>query len=307
MYDNRTKCLKELENGDTMMNERIILVIKDSVLLTEHYNTYNFPGGSIPFKYLNKNIGTTSMKELEEELGITFKNKPTIKLAGYYFDYNGCLKLLVFAKVKQDDILFGKAIHVWESKSFTLIPVNDNINETTNLGKFLEDGIIRANNECATHITYRDEMVDKVIYDSDSDISEYDKTYYIKLTKKPDLSVTEKEILKMLNSKITGYNDEKYVYMDDYICKYKYIPFNEIDKLSISNQFNKSNQNNNTFNIKVNYEQLLDYLYKNKTNALYTSNDTILNKNKSNNNIRNMYNKIHNIRKYKKFSKSHHQ
>lgn len=283
-------------NGDTMMNERIILVIDNSVFLTEHaFNTYNFPGGNIPFNYLSKNIGTTSLKELEEEFGITFQNKPIIKLAGYFFHNNTkCLKLLVFAKVKKDDILFGKATHVWESKSFTMVPLDDNKRNDDDLGTFLKDGITETNNECATHITYSDEIVDKIIYDSDSNISKDDNTYYIKLNENPNLSVAEKEILKMLNGKITGYNDEKYVYTDDYICKYKYIPFNRITNTAlngISRKYKMSNPHNYTFNVNVNYEKLLDYLYRHQPKPLHNYNN-ILSHMTSNEDIKSIYTRL---------------
>lgn len=293
MSDQKTKCLKELENGDTMMNERIALIVENSVLLTEHHNTYNFPGGSIPFEYFNKPIGTTSLKELNEELGITFKTDPDIKLAGYYFDHKGCLRLLVFVKVDRTDIIFGKATHVWESKDFTLVPINLDIVKTNNIGKFLEDGIIQANDECATHITYNNETIDKITSDSsDSNISKDTDTYYIRLTEHPQLSTSELEILKMLNGKITGYIDTEYIYTDDYICKYKYIPFNEVRRITISNQFQRNNRYNNTFDVKVGYEDLLNYLYMNKINALIRPSETILTKNRSDKNLQNMYNKI---------------
>jgi hypothetical protein len=256
-------CLDELWNGDTMINERIMLIIENSVLLTEHYGTYNFPGGRVPYDYLGENIGATSLKELKEELGITFKDDINVdlKLVSHYFDKDKCLRLLVIAKVNRDDILFGNATHVWESKNFTLLPLDKDFMKTYEIGTMVEESILKANSKCATHLKYNDGL--GKVYDKKmkEHVSKKNSKFYIQLTESPKLTDKELDLLREINKKINGYDDTKYVYRDDYICKYEYVPFGKTMKLSISNNF----KNGYTHNVKVVYDKLIHHLYKKDT------------------------------------------
>jgi hypothetical protein len=212
---------------------------------------------------VNKKIGTSSLKELEEGSGITFKNSPDMKLASYYFDQNKCLRMLVFSKVNMKDIQFTEASHVWESKNFTLVPLNKDYMKTYEIGTFLEGGIHKANKKCATYITYNDknEALNKIY--SDNAIKQQDNTYFIKLTNEPKLSDKELKMLRKLNKKINGYDDTKYVYKDDYICKYEYVPFGKSMVLTISPNFKRNFMKTGyMYDVQANYKQLIDSLYQ---------------------------------------------
>lgn len=286
------KCYKKLGNNDTRMKERIALIIDDSLLLTDHlvvdyygrqvdYNThqYNFPGGAVPYEYLRKNIGETSLKELKEELGITFHQNPEIKLAGYLIDKSKYLILLVVAKVSLDDILFTKATHIWESKSFTLMPVEiyPDCIQNDILGYKLQENIREANKPCATHINYkeRDTIIDKTkIEDGKKNIIfKQNDEYFVKLAKNPRLSNDDKRNIKNVNNAITGYNDSNHIYGDDFICKYTYCPYDGCSyddnpiKPKIHIKKFKCHKYNKIYNVvdNMNFENVARYIYENES------------------------------------------
>lgn len=220
-----------LENGDTKINERLCLIINGFMMLTEHRNAYNFLGGNVPLDFLSKNIGTTSLKELREELGMIVDEQDiTIKLLSWI----GTTKLLTLLIIKDvKSIKFIKSTHVWESNSFTLIPVLESTNITMDeLGKYIEKMIRDANKQRVTHIKYDSDgqisgttidqvsSIDQRLYVQKHDI---DNSYTIKLGKRFVLDYQEKEYLRYLNGKINGYSDTKYVFSGDYKHNFKYI------------------------------------------------------------------------------------
>lgn len=271
-------CIKKLYNGDISASERICLIIDNSILLTEHHNTFNFPGGKINSEYLYKYVGTNSLRELKEELGLIIKKehrKP--RLISYYFDNKNCIRILVAIKILQSDIIFKKATHIWESRKFTLIPLDNNIKHVNKLGKYLETEIRKYNSPCAQYIKISTDGDIKSIVNKER--SEYiykeNNNYFIKLTPDVNLKSHELEYLKEINKIVTGYADTEYIYKQDYICKYSYYSLNKNLKFTISKQFLDRIKDllkrdiKPSFKLKS-YNSLIIDLYNNKLDNLET-------------------------------------
>ncbi len=272
-------CLKLLHNKDIHITERVCLIINNTVLLTEHHNTYNFPGGKLSSNYLTKPVGTNSLKELKEELGITFKKEYRIfRLISWYFDNKKCLRLLLVIKVPLNAIIFKKATHVWESRSFTLVPLTDDT-ETNLLGRQLQHSIQTNNQPCATYMEISPDNTIKSVQTNNSNnssnhyIYKENNSYFVKLSPQVNLTAKEKEYLKEINKRVTGFEDTEYIYKQDYICKYRYIPINKQIKFSISKQFLQNMQTtvlSHSFKVLGNYEDLIKSLYSSNLKILRT-------------------------------------
>lgn len=233
-----SKCIQPLPNGDMLVNERICLMIDNSVFLSEHRQTYNFPGGKVPLKCLKKKIGCSSLRELGEEIGICIKPKyyfKKVRLLSWCLDKRGCFRMLLFVRIKQKHLNFVKASHVWETKNFTLVPLDKNYEKTYQIGMYIENNIKKINNECAKYIKYSNGEIETVFDQiNGKNISKINGDYYIKLINNPKLTTEETESLKYINKKINGYEDDQYVFEDDYICKFEYKPFGKKIEISIS-------------------------------------------------------------------------
>lgn len=258
------KCTKELYNGDTSISERICLVIDDNVLVLEQCTTYNFLGGRVKKKYYNKRVGVNSLSELKEELGITInKKKRKMRVLSWHLDKNGCMRLLVFCRVNKEDLNFGKSTFRWETINFTLISLDGNLEKTNMLGKYLEDKIKSTNQPCVTHIRItKDKKIVIANGTSDKYITKEGDEYVVKLANNPILSADEKKMLRQINKDILGFDDEKYQFTDDYICRYYYIANDKTKiRFTISRQF-FDNHMMGIYKVRITYAKLLEYLYK---------------------------------------------
>lgn len=267
-------CLKKLFNNDININERICLMIDNSILLSNHYGTFNFVGGKLSANHLKYKFGSNSFKELYEELGIKInKNKrKRLRLLSWYFDNNNCLRLLNFIRIKKTWINFGKASHVWETSNFTLIPIDQNYEKSHKLGKYIEFHIKKNNQPCSLYLklTPDNKIIKLTNLNTKKLIFKKGNNIFVKLTKNPILDKKDLEIIKEINKKITGYEDTKFIFTDDYICKFKYLIYSKQIKISVSKQFLDKIldifQNNKIFPIfKIisSYEELIEFIYKN--------------------------------------------
>ena len=238
------KCLQIYKNGDTNLNERICLQVENSILLVNHYGKYNFPGGKIPLKTLTSDylVGTSSLRELKEELGIVIKMEDIKKKSvDYQIDKHRCMVILLYAKVDRKDISFVKGSHIWESKDFTLVPKDKDYLKVFEIGMFLEENIQKHNQPCATHILVnKDKIEPKNIKEKlkneyvniveTKDKGKKRRSYLVKLFEDVDvtqINEKEKKLLTEANEIIKGVDVPKYVYLSDFVCKYTYIPYSE--------------------------------------------------------------------------------
>ena len=236
------KCLQIYKNGDTNLNERICLQIENCVLLVNHYGKYNFPGGKIPFDTLTSDelVGTSSLRELKEELGIVIDMKDIKKKSvDYQIDKYRCMVILFYAKVDRTDISFVKGSHIWESRDFTLVPKDKDYLKVFEIGMFLEENIQKHNKPCATHIlANKDEIKPTQIKQKLKNKyvnlvkpkGKKRRSYLIKLGANIDvekIEENEKKLLTEANEIIKGVDVPKYVYLNDFVCNYKYIPYSE--------------------------------------------------------------------------------
>jgi len=239
------KCLETKPNNDTQIIERICLIINNCVLLTDHYNKYNFPGGRVKGDFIDKPMGLTSFEELHEELGIKIKPHciKRIMLLSWFLDkHTSCYNILVCLKISFEDIEFVKGTHVWETGKFTLYPLSTKCENISSLGFYIQNKIRKANTPCSNYVQYGEKKLNLVtnVKKQNGNIWREKGKIYIKLIPNPDLTSAEKDILKKVNEKITGFYDDKHIYTSDRLCKYIFLPFTKRVRISVHFKYYKT-------------------------------------------------------------------
>lgn len=207
------------------VHERICLVIDEHILICQHRSGWNFVGGKV--ENINNPQSSTALRELEEELGITFKIPPKITLISISKKYEGH-SLLYYANIKKEDLVFGKASHVWEIRGFTLIPLDKNLN-SNELGEWFQNQIRNANPYTPVFAFTRNREIIPLekIPDNlpEKFISELEGIHYIRLNYTNPLTQEDRGLLKKINFFITGYEDEEFLYDDNHVSNIKYLEY----------------------------------------------------------------------------------